>query len=233
MEENEKVTYYLDLQYLKDTTYWSTIGEVGNDSRAVLNYIQSYLTKGAQTEEFVHKRYKLLDDTRRKNLLKLRIVGFKTELEIRSERYILVDFCELMDLYEKAAIEYEIYLRVKNTSTEQDNKDIEVYEEKIEASNKDSTLPIELRSERALKYLNRAVEAGYLDNNYKWVEAGHTRAQQTYLANIIGDALEISNKWQIFGSLWGFRRFAQTWNGINKEGLAVKNETELDKIIED
>ncbi|MFR9620139.1 MAG: hypothetical protein SNH63_02830 [Rikenellaceae bacterium] len=96
----------------------------------------------------------------------------------------------------------------------------------------DHPLPADLTSPAAKVLLDRAVEAGYLTAEYQWIEQGHTRYQQAYLADRMSAALGIASKWRVFGRLWSYEKLSQRFIDVNNGGCSVANKNEIDQICD-
>ena len=95
-------------------------------------------------------------------------------------------------------------------------KDLERLKEKYSCSQQNSQksileplqVPKELTTTDAKKVLRRAITAGLLKENFQ-AEQGVTRAQQKEFADLASQVLKISNKWVVFGTLWGIKNLGQ------------------------
>lgn len=71
------------------------------------------------------------------------------------------------------------------------------------------TIPIELCTPAASGWLQRAVEAGFLDENYMTTDRLKTKAQKALFAEEFSKKTEIKNKYSPFEKLWGIRGLRQ------------------------
>lgn len=70
------------------------------------------------------------------------------------------------------------------------------------------SVPEELTTPEAKKILRRGITAGLLNEDYQ-PKKGVTRAQQKEFADLASQVLKISNKWVVFGTLWGIKNLGQ------------------------
>ena len=71
------------------------------------------------------------------------------------------------------------------------------------------SVPEELTTPEAKKILRRGITAGLLNEDDYQAKQGVTRAQQKEFADLASQVLKISNKWVVFGTLWGIKHLAQ------------------------
>lgn len=94
----------------------------------------------------------------------------------------------------------------------------------------EAKLPPELSTPEAIALLEKARQAGYLDEQYQPV--GLSRAKQAILANTIAETLGIERKWKVFEELWGYSRFSTAY----QESFVQKNISnfiqEVERVID-
>ena len=101
---------------------------------------------------------------------------------------------------------------------------VENVKEGKKKNEEEGSLPKELLSNRARGMLNRAVDEGLLTEDYQPSEQTK-KWQLACMADCIGDALELNNKWIVFGSLWGSGNNLRKYKG-DKQGLSDYNNFE-------
>ena len=87
-------------------------------------------------------------------------------------------------------------------------------------SNCSSNVPKELDAERALKVLQRAVNANILNKDFQCI--GLTIYQKRRFAELASEELEIKSKWRTFEDLWNMKGLAQVkMYEANQESLKM------------
>ncbi len=97
--------------------------------------------------------------------------------------------------------------------------------------NTEIKLPPELNNEQAKIYFQRAIDAGFMNNDYSWNYKNGTKAQQALFAEIASEKLSLKFKFKIFETLWSIKHLAQT-RGNSRDKMGKVNGSELiDKIF--
>lgn len=91
------------------------------------------------------------------------------------------------------------------------------------------TLPKELDTDEAKAIFKRAIEAGFMDEKYKFVGTWY---QAAYFAEGVAMKLGLRYKWKPFQTLWGYDKFAQTRRESKERFGKVDKQEDIDKIIE-
>jgi hypothetical protein len=89
-------------------------------------------------------------------------------------------------------------------------------------------LPPELSTPEAMKYWEKAQEAGLVDDNFQWT--GENKAESALFAECFSKALNIKHKWKYFKRLWNINDFAQIRHKTTTEYL-LKIDPEREKLI--
>lgn len=96
------------------------------------------------------------------------------------------------------------YLALKNEPIDYE------YEERIRIYETGRTfIPDELNTDMAKAVLQRAVDAGFLDEKYQPVVGKMTRGQQKAFAIYAGTELGLKCVWKVFGILWNYKHLQQ------------------------
>lgn len=108
----------------------------------------------------------------------------------------------------------------------------------VALSKPEREIPIEFQSEKAQRYLRRAIEAGLCDENYQWLK---TKMLLAYFADIACDKLSLSRaeqdgkpktNWKPFETLFGISGLSFSRNIYrNKTGNLPKGFEEVDSIF--
>ena len=96
------------------------------------------------------------------------------------------------------------------------------------ASLKAIDLPDALATPEARELLEKAREAGYLDDHYQPLIS---RAQSALLADAITQRLKIANKWKVFEQLWNRNNIRGDYNDALNQRKGLKFQDELKDII--
>ena len=76
-------------------------------------------------------------------------------------------------------------------------------------------LPDVLTTAVALRVLDKAVRAGYIDNDYRLTDRLKTNVEIVYLAHKLGEAMDIGHRrWKPFEDLWGDFSYAKVYSKI-------------------
>ena len=86
-------------------------------------------------------------------------------------------------------------------------------------------MPEALNNDKAKLILQRAVDAGFLDNNYKPIKGKMTRAQQKMFALYAGIELGLDKPWSAFGILFDYPNLQQVreWESSQKRLDEIRN----------
>lgn len=96
----------------------------------------------------------------------------------------------------------------------------------------DVKVPDILLTDKAKKYWQRLLEAGFVDANYQLL-SGTTRKQAMYIAEIFAQKLGINSKWKTFEQFWGISNLAQEKWDFQQTGIMPTRSKDIDKIFED
>lgn len=90
-------------------------------------------------------------------------------------------------------------------------------------------VPKELNTDEARAIFKRAIDAGFMNEQYKFIGTWY---QAAYFAEIAAKRLNIKSKWKYFQELWGYDKLAQTRReSIERFGI-VKGQDDIDKIFD-
>ena len=93
-------------------------------------------------------------------------------------------------------------------------------------------LPERLNTPEAKEWLDRARDAGLLDEGYQPTGKLGTRAMQAYFAELFGEKTGIHHgKYAAFGALWGFKRLSQKRYEAREESGSVKGGEEIEAFF--
>ena len=91
-------------------------------------------------------------------------------------------------------------------------------------------LPDQLNTNEAMKYWERAKQAGFVNKDYSF---NGTNYQMAYFAERFGEKLKLKNKWKPFIELWHFKYFPQTRRESTERFGYVERQQEIDQIFID
>lgn len=104
--------------------------------------------------------------------------------------------------------------KIQNLSIPVDEDTLEYYNYLKSLGTQPQPLPDELNNDVAKEYLQRLVNNGFCDSDYRW-NNNKTQYQATWAADHISKLLKLKNKWKPFETLWGFKNMAQTFYNEN------------------
>lgn len=93
----------------------------------------------------------------------------------------------------------------------------------------EKTIPKEFDTEDAKKLFKRAIDAGFMDENYKFIGTWY---QATYFAERAAESLKLKYKWKPFQTLWNYDKLAQVKREIKERFGVVHAQKEIDKIFD-
>lgn len=79
-----------------------------------------------------------------------------------------------------------------------------------EHKNTEIKLPPELNNEQAKTFFQKAIDAGFMNDDYSWNYHIGTKAQQALFAEIAAEKLSLKHKYKFFEELWNIKYLAQT-----------------------
>lgn len=94
-------------------------------------------------------------------------------------------------------------------------------------ANGETAIPEKLMTDEARMLMARLVEGGFLDD--AWQPAGLSGSERSLLAKAVSERLEINDRWQVFGKLWGEK--PQTLRGYLNKALEQKKSLEFQEKI--
>lgn len=138
-----------------------------------------------------------------------------------------IGFESFLNAYKEHTLNYELFnidiIRGKqNQEIAQIQKDIKELKEKVFA------VPDELNTDEAKALFDKAIKAGFMNNNYKFVG---TRYQAAYFAELAAEKLNLKYKWKYFQILWGYDKLAQTRRESKERFGKVDKQDEIEKIF--
>lgn len=90
-------------------------------------------------------------------------------------------------------------------------------------------VPKELDTDEARVIFKRAIDAGFMNEQYKFIGTWY---QAAYFAEEAAKRLKLKPKWKYFQELWGYTKLAQTRReSIERFGI-VKGQDDIDKIFD-
>ena len=89
-------------------------------------------------------------------------------------------------------------------------------------------LPEELNTDEAKELFNKAIKAGFMDNNYKFIGTWY---QAAYFAEIAAEKLRLKYKWKYFQILWGYDKLSQTRRESKERFGKVDKQNDIEKIF--
>lgn len=96
-------------------------------------------------------------------------------------------------------------------------------------AHEEKTIPKEFDTEEAKAIFKRAIDAGFMNEDYKFIGTWY---QAAYFAERAAESLKLKYKWKAFQSLWGYDKLAQV-KRENKERFGkVNKQKEIDKIFD-
>lgn len=93
----------------------------------------------------------------------------------------------------------------------------------------EKTIPKELNSYDARAIFKRAINAGFMDENYKFIGTWY---QAAYFAEIAAEKLKLKYKWKPFQMLWNYNKLAQTRRESKERFGKVDKQDDIDKIFD-
>lgn len=93
----------------------------------------------------------------------------------------------------------------------------------------EKTIPEELNTDEAKAIFKRAINAGFMDENYKFVGTWY---QAAYFAERAAESLKLKYKWKPFQTLWNYDKLAQVKREIKERFGRVDKQREIDKIFD-
>lgn len=90
-------------------------------------------------------------------------------------------------------------------------------------------LPSELSTDKAKRLFKKAIQAGFMDNSYKFVGTWY---QAAYFAEGAAEYLDLKCKWKPFIDLWGYDKLAQTRRESKERFGCVKGQDDIDKLFD-
>lgn len=142
--------------------------------------------------------------------------------------FLGIGFESFLNAYKEHTLNYELFnidiIRGKlNQEFAQIKKDIKELKEKVFA------VPDELKTDEAKDLFDKAIKAGFMDNNYKFVGTWY---QAAYFAEIAAEKLNLKCKWKYFQILWGYDKLAQTRRESKERFGKVDKQDEIEKIFD-
>ena len=95
-----------------------------------------------------------------------------------------------------------------------------------------NALPSELGSAEALRYWQRLLEKGFVEDNFK-LASETTRKQAMYIAESFAEKLGLRSKWKLFQDFWGINGLAQEKWEMQQTGTMPTRYKEIDEIFKD
>lgn len=93
------------------------------------------------------------------------------------------------------------------------------------------TLPKELDTDEAKKWLSKTIEKGFMTDGYQWAKET-TRYQIAMWVEIASERLGIKNKWKWAENIWGLKDLAQTRNESKDRFGKVEREKDIEACFE-
>lgn len=93
----------------------------------------------------------------------------------------------------------------------------------------DIQLPDALNTDEAKRVFQKAIEAGYMKEDYSFVG---TRYQQAYFAEKMADYLNLKYKWKPFSMLWGYDKFSQVRRESKERFGLVPEQDKIDSLFQ-
>ena len=127
---------------------------------------------------------------------------------------------ELFDLYENEAEPYNRL--VSNALVGGASKCDLLIEKQV------NSLPEELTTDEAKVLFDRAIDLGFMKEDYSF---NGNKYQMAYFAEIASERLKLTHKWKPFEKLWQTKNLAQTKREVNERFGKVRRQDDIDKIF--